>query len=126
MIQVFDYYENKKLTFNDMESLCETLNLNRKNVIKAISRETRVLKRYLVAYGKLDEQLIIDKTPSIYHITDLQTEETKSFRDFQELTKYANGILKSNNLARTYYRNMVRGYKSYGRFKITKTKHEQN
>lgn len=126
MMQVYDYYENKKITFNDLDSLCETLKLNRKNVIKAISRETRVLKRYLVAYGKLDEQLIIDKQPSIYHITDLQTNETKSFRDFQELTKYANSVLKANNLARTYYRNMVRGYKSYGRFKITKSKHEQN
>lgn len=124
MIQVYDYHENKKITFNDIELLCETLNLNRKNVIKAISRETKVLKRYLVAYGKLDEQLIIDKQPSIYNITDLQTNETKSFRDFQELTKYANSILKANNLARTYYRNMVRGYKSYGRFKITKSKHE--
>lgn len=120
MIQVFDYQNNEKLTFSDLDSLCEELNLKRKNVIKAISRETKVLRRYIISYGKLDEQLILDKKPKLYSITDINTEETKHFNSFVDLVNYANSILNANHSANRYHRNMSRGYISYNRFRINK------
>lgn len=118
MIQSYDYQKNEMLTFSDLDSLCEELNLKRKNVIKAISRETKVLRRYIICYGKLNEQLILDKKPKVYSITDIHTEETEQFNSFIELVNYANGILKADYPVNGYHRNMARNYISHKRFII--------
>lgn len=120
MVQIYDYENNTLLNFDDVDSLCSELKLNKKHVIKAISRESKILKRYIITYGKIDTQLIKDKMPLTYIITDIQNDESNKFNSFVDLVNYANKVLKSDYPASHYHRNMKRNNISYGRFIIRK------
>lgn len=118
MIQVYDYKKEEKLKYIDLDSLCIDLGLNRKSVIKAISRESKISKRYLISYGNICNILIKDKKQKKYKIIDMNNNKELIFDSFTQLVYYANKELNASNPITHYHRNMARGYVSYGRFKI--------